>query len=361
VTDAPTILVKGGSLTLRHDTVQESTGYNDAAIAVSGGNTLDLGTVASPGGNTVNVNGSGSFVRSTGVNFVTAVGSMFESNGASVFPLATINLASSANPSLLNQPVTFTATVGAPNAGSAAPTGSMTFVDQTTGSTLANVPLSGGSARWALSPLALGAHTIAAVYSGDANYISSTTFLVQQVQYHFSGFLPPLSQNMPFALNRTIPVKFQLADANGHAITSLAAVTSLQIQALDANGNPVGAPFNPTAAGGTALRFDGNQFIFNWQTKGRTSCNPRALENPAPGRPQGALSPPCARPAPIRVPRSAPARRPHRGPPRPARAPGGPAPPGSTGRRRAGEPASPPCRRRSPTTGSGARGRGRGT
>src|SRR5262249_35819735 len=54
-TDAPTILVTGGSLTLRGCTIEESTGYSDAAIAVTGG-TLDLGAASSPGGNTLNIN-----------------------------------------------------------------------------------------------------------------------------------------------------------------------------------------------------------------------------------------------------------------------------------------------------------------
>src|SRR5262249_42886821 len=63
-------------------------------------------------------------------------------------------------------------------------------------------------------------------------------------------------------------IKFTLTDFKGNAITSLSAVTSLQIQALDANGNPVGSPFNPTAAGGTSLSNSGSQYIFDWQTKG---------------------------------------------------------------------------------------------
>src|SRR5262249_39170550 len=63
-TDSPTVLVTGGSLTLRNDTIQESTGYGDAAIVVTGG-TVDLGTASDPGGNTINVNGAGSFVHNT--------------------------------------------------------------------------------------------------------------------------------------------------------------------------------------------------------------------------------------------------------------------------------------------------------
>jgi uncharacterized delta-60 repeat protein len=78
--DAPTILVQGGSLKLRNDVIQESTGFNDAAIAVTGG-TVDLGTAADPGGNTPNVNGTGTFLRNTTANHITAVGDSFEING----------------------------------------------------------------------------------------------------------------------------------------------------------------------------------------------------------------------------------------------------------------------------------------
>jgi uncharacterized delta-60 repeat protein len=84
-TDAPTILVTGGSLTLRDDVIQESTGYGDAAIAVSGG-TVDLGTSADPGGNTINVNGGGTFVRNTTSTPVTAVGVTYTVNATPLTP-----------------------------------------------------------------------------------------------------------------------------------------------------------------------------------------------------------------------------------------------------------------------------------
>jgi hypothetical protein len=83
--DAPTILVTGGSLRLRHDTIQESTGYSDAAISVQGG-TLDLGTTQHPGGNILNVNGTGQFLDVTNSSQVPAVGNTFEVNGAVVTP-----------------------------------------------------------------------------------------------------------------------------------------------------------------------------------------------------------------------------------------------------------------------------------
>jgi hypothetical protein len=74
---------------------------------------------------------------------------------------------------------------------------------------------------------------------------------------------------MAFALNRTIPIKLQLTDLNGSAITALSAVTSLQIAPVNANGS-LGTAFNPNGAGGTGLRYDttSNQYDFNWLTKG---------------------------------------------------------------------------------------------
>ncbi len=84
-TNAPTILVNAGHLTLRNDVIQESTGYSRSAIAITGG-TVDLGTAASPGGNTLNINGSGSFIQNATSTPVTAVGSVFLVNGVALAP-----------------------------------------------------------------------------------------------------------------------------------------------------------------------------------------------------------------------------------------------------------------------------------
>jgi hypothetical protein len=112
--------------------------------------------------------------------------------------------------------------------------------------------------------------SVTAAATQDYN-TATASVTINVLFYGFSGFLPPLSKDMAFALGRTIPIKFQLFDASGAPITSLGAVSSLQIQGLDSKGNPLGAPFNPTPAGNTVLRNDGSQFIFNWQTKGLTA------------------------------------------------------------------------------------------
>jgi hypothetical protein len=101
---------------------------------------------------------------------------------------------------------------------------------------------------------------------GDTSEFAKDLF----VPFNFSGFRPPLAENMAFALNRTIPIKWQLTDVDGSLITSLSAVTSLQVAPV-LSGGGLGTPFNPTSSGNTALRNDGSQYIFNWQTKGLTS------------------------------------------------------------------------------------------
>src|SRR5262249_40773342 len=155
----------------------------------------------------------------------------FLANGSAIFPFAKISLASSANPAALSQPVTLTATISAPSSTSPAPTGTVTFLDTTTGSTLGVVSLSGNSAQVPVSSLALGTHTIAAVYSGDPSYLSNSATLTEQISTYFlSGFLAPLNSGLPIALGRSAPMKFQLSNANGF-VSSLSAISSLVVLA----------------------------------------------------------------------------------------------------------------------------------
>jgi predicted secreted protein len=78
-----------------------------------------------------------------------------------------IKLASSANPSLLNQLVTFTATVSISGGGGVPPDGTVAFFDGATA--LGTVAINaGGVAIYQSAALAIGVHPITAVYSGDA-------------------------------------------------------------------------------------------------------------------------------------------------------------------------------------------------
>ncbi len=80
-------------------------------------------------------------------------------------------LSTSENPANYGDSVTFTAVVGGRGAGT--PTGTVTFMDGTT--ELGTGTLDGtGTATYTTSSLALGVHSITAVYGGDSNYASST-------------------------------------------------------------------------------------------------------------------------------------------------------------------------------------------
>ena len=79
----------------------------------------------------------------------------------------TVGIASSLNPSRINQSVTFTATVSN-NA-----TGTITFFDGAV--SLGNATLAGGSASYSTSSLSAGPHTITASYGGDTNNGSATS------------------------------------------------------------------------------------------------------------------------------------------------------------------------------------------
>ena len=95
-------------------------------------------------------------------------------NSLSIFP-TTITVTGSPNPASLGAAVTFTAVVGSTDP--APLTGTVSFYDGTT--LLGGVPQilnsSTGTATYTTTNLALGAHSITAVYSGDSNDATSTS------------------------------------------------------------------------------------------------------------------------------------------------------------------------------------------
>ena len=92
-----------------------------------------------------------------------------------VFPTTT-TLVSSANPSILGESVSFTATVAAQVTGT--PTGTITFSDGDT--QLGQSTLTDGTASLAISSLTGGSHSIIASYSGDSNFTGSVSTVENQ-------------------------------------------------------------------------------------------------------------------------------------------------------------------------------------
>src|SRR5205807_1299552 len=144
-------------------------------------------------------------------NWKTRIGSFkFTSCGRPGSSLSATTLISSLNPSALGQAVTFTATVK-PVSGTVTPTGTVTFQDAAT--TLGTGTLSGGTATFTTSGLGTGAHSITAIYGGDANFTGSTSpILTQTINKTASSSSVVASSNNPSII--------------GTAVTFTASVTS---------------------------------------------------------------------------------------------------------------------------------------
>lgn len=90
----------------------------------------------------------------------------------------TTKVASSLNPSVSGDKVTFTATLTATAPGAGTPTGTVTFKDGST--TLGTGTLATGKATFSISTLAEGTHSITAVFGGDASFTTSTSAALSQ-------------------------------------------------------------------------------------------------------------------------------------------------------------------------------------
>ena len=92
--------------------------------------------------------------------------------------------------------------------------------------------------------------------------------------YGFNGFLPPVSLGKPFKFGRTIPIKFQLTDAQGAFITNAVPLISLE---LLSNGPLTGDVIDGESSGAAntdnIFRYDpdSNQYIFNLATNNLTA------------------------------------------------------------------------------------------
>jgi hypothetical protein len=125
---------------------------------------------------------------------------------------SSIQLATSATPSLLGASVSFSAMVS--GSGDVAPTGTVTFLDGTT--SLSTIPISGsGNVSLALTTLSPGAHAMTAVFNGDTNYQSiSSASIVQVVQQSTQTVLAAGSSSSALGSSVTFSAKVT-ASASG--------------------------------------------------------------------------------------------------------------------------------------------------
>jgi large repetitive protein len=150
-------------------------------------------------------NGSSSYLTST-----SAVVTETVNQGATI-----IGIASSVNPSVTGQPVTFTATVTvvAPAAGT--PTGKVNFEDGgvTIAGCGAKALAAAGTATCAFTYPGTGVHTITAIYTGDSNFLGSTS--------------PDLTQTVNPASTSTVVTSSVNPAVTGQAATFTATVSAV--------------------------------------------------------------------------------------------------------------------------------------
>jgi len=125
------------------------------------------------------------------------------------------NLSTSANPSLVDQPVTFTATVTAANG---TPSGAVRFTIGANTPTTVNLDPT-GHATIGFPSAAIGAFLVTADYLGDAGFAPSSDSLTQNVGLIGTTTTVTMSKN-PSALNEQITVTAHVVAASGSGTPS---------------------------------------------------------------------------------------------------------------------------------------------
>ena len=161
----------------------------------------------------------------------------------------TTALASSPNPSNVGQTVTFTATVAATPPGSGTPTGQVTFLDGNT--VLAQAPLNGsGVVSFSTSSLALGNHTVTAVYASDTNFAASSGSRLQTVQNMYTTATTASSSPNPSVFGQLVTFTSTTTSSGGVPVGTVTFTEGSTVWASNVPVNGSGqASFSTTALG----------------------------------------------------------------------------------------------------------------
>jgi titin len=241
---------------------------NSVGVYVSndGGNVSYGNTIL---GNSIHDNGGPGIVLAAGANDDQPAPVLTGVTGSAVNPAISGTLTSVANTTFRIEffanplPSNVANTAGQTFLGSVNVTTDATGKATFTAPSLATIPATQGY----LTATATVATTTNSGYSyGDTSQFSPYL----HVAYFFGGFQAPLSQGLNFALNRVIPIRFTLTDLTGAAVTSLAAVNSIQVAPVNTDGS-LGTAFAPASPGNTTLSVSGGTYSFNWSTRGLTA------------------------------------------------------------------------------------------
>jgi Bacterial Ig-like domain (group 3)/Putative Ig domain/Ubiquitin-activating enzyme E1 FCCH domain len=212
---------------------------------------FDGNTPLGPG--TLNSSGKATFVSSglpLGSNSITVT---YNSDGndqtsssgkltETINPAATKTVVStSGSPSTFGQSVTFTATVTVKNPGSGLPFGKVEFKDGS--AVIGSGTLNGsGHATYSTTMLAVGTHSITAVFEGDADFTTSTSSAITQRVTKGTSSAAVSSSQSSVAPNAPVTFTATVVPASPGGVTPTGTVTFysgstvLGIETLDGNG-----------------------------------------------------------------------------------------------------------------------------
>jgi sugar lactone lactonase YvrE len=234
-----TISASGGSGTYSYAV---TSGTLPAGLSLNSATGALIGTPTTAGGSTFTIAATDTVATGPGAPYTGSQSYSLTVAPASVSEAPTsVALASSSNPALAQSSITFTATV---SAASGTPTGSVNFLDGTT--TLGLGTLSSRVATFTTSSLAVGAHSITAVYSGDANFTSSSsTALSQSIINYGVGTTGSGGSSQTVPPGGTATYTIDITPTSGTAFPTISTLT--------VTGLPTGATATLNSSGWTQL------------------------------------------------------------------------------------------------------------
>ena len=152
-----------------------------------------------------------------------------------VLATTTTKLTSSANPSVYDQPVTFTAAVSSSTPASASLSGYVSFAID--GGAAVNEPISNGQATYETTRLGVGTHSVVATYLGTSIYATSSATIASQVTKQASttttlSYSGSFIVGQPLTLSATVATQSPSYDEPTGTVTFLDGTTSLGSVAL---------------------------------------------------------------------------------------------------------------------------------
>ncbi len=188
---------------------------------------------------------------------------------------SSVTVGASPSASVFGQQVTFTATVTSPTGTPPLSSGSVQFVDTTTGTVLGfGTPGAGNTSSIATSILTAATHTITATYVGDSNFLGSSGltsgFVVNAASTSITSFtssvaFPGVGQSVTFTATAS-SVSPSTAVVNAGTITFLDTTTGITLGTVTVNASgtaTVTASFATTGIHNLTAKYNGNSPRFN--------------------------------------------------------------------------------------------------